>query len=261
MAYFDLCVNQRKHPVDHPGIMKALRELQTSLYVSAGAIAAEPRQKNVDKTKGLIQKFFEDAKPPVLAKGAGTTIQLENAIRRSKIETAAFECKQGLLTLDDKRAIQDGLLEKIVQTLCGIANIGPSAAAGPYAGALFIGVADSEQDKKRIEQLDGVKAKTIGSRYCVGVDRELGHLRLDLDKYKHKIVSYIAHSGLTQDLKAAVLANIDCVNYRGFSVMALWVPPQRTVSAVDDVVFVREGSSTKRVDGFARTQAVIARFA
>ena len=260
MAYFDLCVRQRKSPVNHVGIMAALTGLQSHLHVSAGAIRAEPRQQNINITKGLIQDYFEDAKPPALLRGAGTTIQLENAIRRSKIETAAFECKQGLLTLGNTRELQAGLLDKIIQTLCGISNIGPDASGGSYVGALFLGVADTEIDKCRIEKLDGVNPKTIGSRYCVGVERELPHLGLDLDRYKQKIVAYISNSGLSPNLKASILANIDCITYKGLSIIALWVLPQRSVSAVDDVVYIREGSSTKKVEGFTKTQAVMARF-
>jgi hypothetical protein len=32
--------------------------------------------------------------------GAGLVIRFENALRRSKVETAAYECKQGILGLD-----------------------------------------------------------------------------------------------------------------------------------------------------------------
>lgn len=258
MAFFDLCVRQRKTPTDAKRIMGALQDLQSKLYVAAGAIKSGRRQDNINLTKGLIQDFFEESHPPAITHGSGTTIHFENAIRRSKIETAAYECKQGLLTLDNARHVQPGLLDKIVETLCAIGNIGPSAA--PHVGALFIGVADSLKDRKRIEALDGVEAKTIGSRYCVGVDRELAHMRVDLEQYKRKIVSHISQSGLSAHLKTAALSHLDCVTYKGLSVIVLWIPPQRAVSAVNDVVFVREGSSTKKVEGFTQTQAVMALF-
>lgn len=260
MAYFDLCVRQHKTPVDHQGIMKALDNLQGRLYVSAGAIKAEPREGNVKLTKGLIQDFFEDTEPPAISKGAGTTIQFENAIRRSKTETAAFECKQGILALDGNRKLQPGLLDKIVQTLCGIANIGPTSGASAYVGALFIGVTDSDRDKDRIEKLDKIKGVKIGSRFCVGIDRELPHLGISLDRYKQKVVSHISASRMSPDLKAGILANIDCITYKSFSVIAIWVPWQRSVSSVDDAVYSREGSNTVLVEGFAKIQATISRF-
>jgi hypothetical protein len=103
MAYFDLCVRQRKSPADHQRIMGALTNLNERLHVAAGQIRSEPRQQNINTVKGLIQDFFEDREPPALNHGAGVAIDFENALRRSRVETAAFECKQGLLRLDGAR--------------------------------------------------------------------------------------------------------------------------------------------------------------
>ncbi|WP_284720394.1 GmrSD restriction endonuclease domain-containing protein [Polyangium sorediatum] len=259
MAFFDLCVRRKKAPANSKAILRSLHDLQSKLHVSAGAVRSEPRQQNVDLTRGLIQKHFEPAQPPIISRGAGTIIRFENAIRRSKVETSTFECKQGLLALDDKRKPAPGLLEKIVETVCAIAN---TAVIGPdgFTGALFVGVADKDADVRRIENLDGVQAHRVGSRYCVGVDRELVHLGIDMEAYKRRIVSHISSSNLSQPLKTAVLSNVDCITYKGLSVICIWIPTQRAVSAVDDVVYVREDSNNKKVEGLTQTQAVMSLF-
>lgn len=77
--------------------MKTLKGVQNKLHVAAGQIRSEPRQQNIDMTLGLIQKYFEDREPPVLEHGMGSAIAFENAVKRSRIETGAYECKQGLL--------------------------------------------------------------------------------------------------------------------------------------------------------------------
>lgn len=255
MAFFILCVRQRRTPQNPEAIMEALKECHSKLNISAGQIRVEPRQQNINITKGLIQDFFADVEPPAITHGSGAIIKLENAIRRSKIETASFECKQGLLGLDASRSRSSDLFDRIVQSICGIANIGPDSS-----GAIFIGVADSPKDKEKIEYIDSIRAKQIGSRFCVGVERELRYLRVDLEGYKRLIVSHISSSKLSQPLKTAVLGSIDCLNYKGLSVICIWVPSQENVSSVNDVVFVREGANTKRVDGLSHMQAVMALF-
>jgi hypothetical protein len=94
----------------------------------------------------------------------------------------------------------------------------------------------------------------------VGVDRELPHAGIDLERYKRRVVDHIAASALSEPLRSAVLGTIDCIDYRGRSVLCIWVPCQQEVSDVGDVVFIRRGSSTVPVEGFRAAQAVAARF-
>jgi len=171
MAFYELCIREGKSPFDSQGIMNALANVQDRLSVAAGQIRSGPRQQNIAVVKRLIQNFFEETEPAAAQHGAGLVIRFENALRRSRIETSAFECKQGRVRLDPQRSEDPDLLNKLVQTICGIANIGPSSQ-----GAIFIGVADNLSDRDRIQQLDHVRALEVGNRYVVGVGRELGIL-------------------------------------------------------------------------------------
>lgn len=255
MAFFDLCIRDQKTPIDAPGIMNAVDNIHNRLEIARGSIRSDRRQQNIDTTKGLIQGFFEEKEPPAARLGSGLAIRFENALRRSRVETNAFECKQGLLRLDSSRQQDSDILEKITKTVCGIANLGSDSS-----GALFIGVADSTSDKDRIESLDGIVARTVGARYVVGVDRELAHISMDLENYKRCVVAHIANSKLSEPLKTSVLAAIDCIDYRGHSVICIWIPSQTSVSHVDETVYVRHGSETKRIEGFTKTEAVMELF-
>jgi hypothetical protein len=255
MAFFDLCVKEGKSPFDSKGIMGALSNLQARLAVAAGQIRSGPRAQNIAVTKGLIQRFFVEREPPVTQLGAGLAIRFENALRRSKIETASYECKQGLVALDHLRSVDAHILDRLVETVCGIANIGPDTS-----GAIFIGVADKKADGDRIQSLDGISYLAVGARFVVGVERELRYLKLNLEAYKRRVVDHFASSKLSEPLKSAVLGTIDCIDYRGLSVVCIWVPAQKRVSDVGDLVFTRQGSSTVRVDGLRAIQAVTSRF-
>lgn len=255
MAFFDLCVRQRKSPKENHDLLGALSGVKGRLEIAAGQIRSESRQNNINTVKGLIQDHFEDKEPPALNHGSGATMQFENGLRRSRIESAAFECKQGVLRLDDKRTKDPDLLDRIVETICAIANLGPDSG-----GAVFVGVADKESDKKRVEQLDGIQTVNVGARYCVGVDREAKVLKVGVEEYVRNIVSHIAKSGLSEPLKTAVCGAVDPIVYRGMTIVCIWIPGQKVVSSVDDKLFIRVGSETRSVEGLKQTQAVMALF-
>ncbi|WP_313407050.1 DUF262 domain-containing protein [Stutzerimonas kunmingensis] len=255
MAFYELCFKEGKSPFDRAGIMAALQNLQDRLHVAAGQIRSTPRAQNIAVTKGLIQRYFEEQRPGVAQQGAGLAIRFENALRRSKIETATYECKQGLVSLDANRTLNEGLLDRLVETACGIANAGPNSS-----GAIFIGVADDEQQANRIFQLDKIQALRVGSRYVVGIERELPHTKLDIESYKRKIVEHFSKSKLSEPLRSAILGTIDCIDYRGNSIICIWIPTQQDVSDIADTVYTREGSSTIKIEGFRAAQAIAARF-
>jgi hypothetical protein len=255
MAFYELCLREGRTPFDGAGIMRALSNLQARLNVAAGQIRSGPRQQNIAITKGLIQEFFEERNPGVAQQGMGLAVRFENALRRSKVETAAYECKQGFCSLSPGRELNTDLLDRLVETACGIANIGPQSS-----GAIFVGVADNSAAADRIKALDNVDALMVGTRFVVGIERELTPLNQTLDAYKQRVVSHFQNSGLSEPLRSSVLGLIDCIDYRGKSVLCVWVPAQRAVSVVDDKVFAREGSNTLRPDGFRAMQAVAARF-
>jgi len=255
MAFYELCIREGKTPFDCNGIVQSLSNLQGKLNVAAGQIRSGPRAQNIAVTKGLIQKFFEERSPGVAQQGIGLAIRFENALRRSKVETAAYECKQGLCSLDKDRNINKDLLNRLTETTCAIANIGPNSS-----GAIFLGVADNASDAKRITKLDEIEPLKVGARYVVGIDRELNALGIDLDAYKRMIVSHFSSAKISEPLRSAVLSTIDCIDYRGYSILCIWIPSQPSVSDIGDKIFARQGSSTEIIEGFKAGQAIASRF-
>ena len=176
--------------------------------------------------------------------GAGLALDMTNALRRSKIETSRYECKQGFVDLSTARSFDTSLPDKIVETICGIANVGPDAD-----GFLFIGVADKKSDAERVKLLDKVEPVTIGERYVVGLEREMKILGLGSEQYLEKITGYIKRSELSEPLKSQVLSQTDYVEFKGLSVLRIRIPRQNNISFVGEDVFTRENSSTIKITG------------
>jgi hypothetical protein len=244
MAMHQLVIVDELSPEDSKNIMEALKSLQSDIKTTAKYSKTEDRIKNIDKTKGLVLRYFVKKDPPMLRHGAGLALDLENSLRRSKVETGRYECKQGFVDLSTKRTEDKCLPNKILETICGIANLGPDAD-----GFIFIGVADKKYDADRIKELDGVDYVTIGSRHVVGIEREFSHLRCDHESYVNRILSFVRNSELSDNLKHQVLAQVDYVDYKGLSVIRIRIPAQKEISFLGDVAYTRENSSTVEAKG------------
>lgn len=244
MAFFHLIVKEEKSPADSEQIVKALKGLQKKMTSTANYSVTADREKNINLTTGLIQKYFVKKDPPVLRHGAGLALDFENSIRRAKIESNRYECKQGFVDLSDKRKINEKLYDEIIETICGIANIGPDEN-----GYLFIGVADKESDAIKVKALDGVDYKTINQRYVVGIDRELKYLGGTLDDYINKLLGRISKSDLTEPLKSQVLSQLDVIDYKSLTIIRLRIPKQNLLSFIGKRSFIRENSKTLELDG------------
>lgn len=244
MAFHKLVIVEEKTPDKYDKIMAALHGLQKAMISSAKFSTTDDRTKNVDKTTGLIQRYFVKKDPPMLRHGAGLALDMENSLRRSKLETSRYECKQGFVDLSPARKFDSHLLEKIIETICGIANVGPDSD-----GFIFIGVADKKTDAERVKEIDGITPITVGARYVVGLEREMRVLSMGQEQYLEKIMGFFRKSDLSEPLRSQVLSQSDYVDYKGMSVLRIRVPAQKQISFVGERVFIRENSSTIEATG------------
>lgn len=154
MAFYELVVKHQLSPNNPAALFKALKNSGERLVYSAHYAKAEDRENNIKVIRGLIEAFFVKQEPPIITHGASLALDLENSLRRSKTESANYELKQGILDLGNSRSIDSNLLDRINETICAIANLGPKSK-----GFLTIGVADKKADADRIALLDAVSQK------------------------------------------------------------------------------------------------------
>lgn len=251
IAFYELCIIEEKTPLDNQKISNSLFGCHAKLNIAAGTIKSDSRRQNIDVIKGLIASYFIERNPPASQSSIGITIRFENCLRRSKIETSVYECKQGLVSLGINRKMNSDLLDRIIETACGISNIGPGVE-----GAIFIGVADDEKDAEKIKDMDSINPIPIASRQVVGVDREIKYVGRNLEDYKRMLVTSFSASGLSEPLKTYILSSMEIINYRNLSVVCIWVKGQEVVSTLNDELFIREGSNTLNVKGTSKILAV-----
>ena len=253
IAFHELVVKESKQIADYLSVQKALSNLNTRIETGRRATSPEERRKNIDVVKGLVANFCIPAQSPPTIYGNHATMDIEALIRRSEIELSDYELKQGLLTLSAKRELDPTLTDKVIKTICAIANNGPQRS-----GKIIIGVTNKQADADKISELDGIKPKKVGKRFVVGISREARFMDTTLEAYFSKWKTAIKNSALSQHLKDQVLSHLDFNDFYGLGVIVITVPPQKELSYVDEEVYWRNGDSTelaktaKQIEGLAR---------
>jgi hypothetical protein len=254
MAFFKLVIRDSKEPTDAAGILAVLENLASKLETGSHHVKSSDRRANIDVTVGLIQDRFAHRELPLLNHGPGLALDFENALRRSKIETPRYEFKQGVLDLSRNRVKNGELAARLAEIACSIANISPGTD-----GFIYIGVADDQEDAQRVAQIDSVAPIKVGDVHVVGIDREAKRNGQTIEEYVRALVADLRATDLSEPLKTDLLAAVDTVLYRGFSVVRLRIRGQSRMSWVGDESFVREGSETHLATA-KQVAAVTARF-
>lgn len=255
LAFHELIVKQGMVITDFQGLRNAIVNLSERIETGQGATSASQRLGNIRAVKGAIQDFFVKAQPEPPIYGNHAIADIDGLLRRSEIEQSDFEFKQGILTLSAKREMDPGILQKIHETICAIANNGPERT-----GKIVIGVSDKPADTKRIQELDATIARKVGKRDVVGINREAKLLNLSTEDYFIKIKESIKTSPLSSELKTSVLSHIDYNPYFGLGVIVITIPPQTDVSYYGDHVFWRTGDSTTEAKTAKEIASVAQRF-
>lgn len=256
IAIFECGVRQKKKIHDYAGIRAALRGINGRIPVGQKGANRNERRTNIDSVKGIIDKFFVDS--PEIGKEIYNNhkiVDIETEIRRSEIELANYELKQGILPLDGDKPDPAAMLAKLLKTICAIANNGPKSY-----GKIIIGVADKDADVKRIAELDGVAGRSIGKRTIVGVCREAKRMGKTVEQYVQILVDNIKNSALSDHTKSAVIANLDFNDYFGFGVVVISIPAMHEITYLGDDVYRRDGSSNALVSQPKEIVALSSRF-
>lgn len=256
IAFHEALIGGDKKIANYGGVKRALTGLADTIVTSRKATSPTKRRQNIEIVKGLLAAHLAPGALPTIY-GSNAVADIDAMIRQQSVEMPHYELKQGILTLaDTDRRIDEGMLPKLVRTICAIANNGKT-----HSGSIVVGVADKEKDADRVLALDGVTAREVGQRFVVGVNREAAFLGENTEQYYARIKQGIRDSGLSEPLKGDVLSSTDYNEYFGLGVIVIAVPRQLAPSTVGGKMFRRSGDETVEVSDVADIVAVTQRFA
>ncbi|NEP49419.1 MAG: DUF262 domain-containing protein [Moorea sp. SIO3C2] len=255
IALHELIVKESKEITDYSGIRKAISNLATRIGTTRRARKAEERRKNVDQVKGLIGGFFTEKENKTQIYDNPSIIEIESMLTRSEIELPNYELKQGLLSLSHQRNIDKKIIDKVIKTICAIANNGPDKS-----GKIIIGVTDKKADADRIKELDNIECREIGNRFVAGVNREAKILGISKEDYFSKWKNAIKNYDLSAPLRESVLSNLDFHSFYGLGVILIKILPQKELSYVGEEVYWRNGDATERANNAKQIAMLAKRF-
>lgn len=207
------------------------------------ARTVEKRENNINMIKGVIRDAFKNKLNIGDVYKHIDAVKVDNIISRD-LEQPTLEFKQGCLSLSNARNIDNNLFDKIINTICAIANT-------TQEGVIIIGVADNDADANRIAQLDNIVPRTVHRRKVVGIDREARQLELAPESYLSLWKDKIVNSELSEPLKTDVLSHCSYIPYYGYGIILIYVPEQKSLSFVGNSVYWRKIDNTTAVDGIA----------
>lgn len=256
IAIFECGVRQNRRISDYEGLKAALKGINSRIQAGQKGSNRQERRTNIDVVKGVVSKFFIDD-PDISSRifSNHKIVDIDADIRRSEIELANYELKQGILPLGNDVGEADAMLEKIVRTICAIANNGPRSS-----GKILLGVADKQADVDRVQKIDKVSGRIVGKRTVVGVCREAKRLGISVEDYLGKIVEYIKGSNMSDHTKTSILAHVDFNSYYDLGVVVLSIPPQRELTYLGDDLYRRDGANNVPVQHPKEVVALSMRF-
>lgn len=255
IAFHELIVQNNRKIADYQGVRNAITGIGHHIETGRGGASPDERRRSIDIVRGPIERFFTNADNRSHIYSNHASVDIEAIIRRSEIELSDYELKQGMLMLSNDKRVDNNIIDKVLKTICAIANNGPQRV-----GKIVIGVTDKEADADRIKMLYSIEPRKIGRRFVVGVDREADALGLSIEQYYTIWKDAIKNSALVQPLRDSVLSSIDYNSFYGLGIIVITIPAQRDLSYFGEELYWRSADSTELATTPKQIAALAQRF-
>lgn len=195
---------------------------------------------NINIIVGAISGYFEPTQGAIFNQQKIT--EIENIISTSDTESIYYDFKQGFHRLDNNNTFDDGAFKKILETICAIANNSKNSI-----GHVVIGVADTEQDKNRIEEIyhEKGRSKQFTNYYITGTNGESTKYA-SKDAYYQFIANKIESE--KRNFKNLKNCTVEPVNYYDRYLFLIKIESGRQICQYGDDVFYRVGAQTMKAD-------------
>lgn len=255
LAYYRLIIEEGKEPSNSGKIMKALNNIHDKITIGGAYKSMSSREDNINITKGLIEEFFIES-TDVAGEHRRLHLKIESILNRSRTETSLYEMKQGILDISKSATkINSNTVEKVAREASAVMNAKPSKK-----GYLVIGIADSEDDAERIQDVDSTTAIDYHGRQIVGVDREADRMGLSIDDYQTKFIQELKQTSIDEKGLRTILDGIDLVTYKEKSILLIELSETDEPISYDDSFYLRDGASSSEVLGASANREFLSQF-
>jgi hypothetical protein len=242
LAMYQLLIEQNKRIESRDGVALSLRNAASNITIQEGGRwGADNRTHAVNSMVGVLQSHFVDsnATDPAVARWV---LQFENLLANSFTEQPMYDFKQGFLRLDGVATLDQGAVQKVLETLVGIANIGPRVT-----GYVVIGVADKVGDANRVRDLYGVQSTVYRGFHVVGIAHEATKLERTLDQHFQWLADLVAQSQISEPLRGFIKNNLRLIRYHDKAIFLMQARGQASPSHIGGRYFDRSGAQLQEI--------------
>jgi hypothetical protein len=242
LALHKLLVKEVKEVENYDEFIRLLNGSGQRIQVAEGGRwGSQDRINSVNSAAGMYAPAFKPANNYDPAHVRWIT-QLENMLAQSYTEQAAYDFKQGFLRLDGSDKFDEESFDKILRTLVGISNIKKGTR-----GYVVVGVAEKQEDSKRIQDLYGPAPRLYENFYVTGIEHEGKALKKSLDQLFQLVTGKIRSSAVSEPLRDYIARNLKLVRYYDKSVFIFEAHAQEDPSHYSGVYLVRHGNELREV--------------
>lgn len=248
VAIYELIVNEQMELDDMAGLTKTLEHFwDSNLTIPGGGgnWGANKKRPLFEAVKAILKPKFKASDDPVAQRKKQTATAFELELKMALTEHNLFELKQGFTRLDDTKAFDDDAFEKVMRTASAMANHAKDAE-----GYIFFGVADRAEHAERIAKLYNVTPLEVEDFHVTGTQHELAVLSAgDRDKQMQWLVARIRSSKLESAFASQLANTLVMFDYKGYLIWSLRPRAMSQATSWDGKFHVREGNSTKELQG------------
>jgi Protein of unknown function DUF262 len=236
LAIFDLLFRKNMEIADQNLFQRKLKSLGKHINITVGGNwSATNKQDNINAITGILRPAFKEREvvDPITSSWITEFLSL---LKQSEIEQNLYDFKQGLLRLDGQNIFDENCFEKIIKTLTAMANDGPKST-----GYVCVGVADNENDARRLTNLYGVEPEIENGFYVTGVNHEIQISGVGAEEWFKNILRKIDASPVSKTFKDNIGRNARLISFKGKSILILSVRRLGEAAIYGEGYFQRKG--------------------
>jgi len=216
LSFYELMFTQRMEIANYRGMVDRLTNISQHINITTGGNwSSANKTSNIRAVKGSFIDCFKPKERIDPAIDSWLT-EFETLLTQSKTEQTLYDFKQGFTKLDGRGEFDQESFNKIIKTLTAVANHSPNST-----GYVCVGVADNDNDAKRVENIYGIQFIEYKGFKIGGIEHEATRLQGSVDKFFRWLIQKVESQPIEQSVKANIGRDIRLVNYHGKDVVLL----------------------------------------
>lgn len=242
ISFYELMFVERMEVANYEGLIGRLTNIGQNINITRGGNwSAGNKTNNIRAVKGILRDCFKHREQVDPAIDSWLT-EFETLLTQSKTEQSLYDFKQGFTKLDGRGEFDRDCFEKIIKTLTAMANHSPGAT-----GYVCVGVADNDNDAKRVENIYGIQSIEYKGFKITGVGHEATRLQGSVDKFFRWLIQKVQSEAIEQSVKDNIGRSIRLVSYYGRDIVIFSLSAGRDPTAYDNKYYQRIGANVQEI--------------